>query len=320
MYGRKIKLQTILCVLLSAVFACALGWMLYTEYRQEAAFSAASQALKEEASSYVTQRQALLSELDELESSAACFSDEARFMVGFLVSDVSDLSYIREKAETHDFSPVLVLDCTMAEADLKQLLAAAEDQWEVMLYASPFSAETNGAVLTTLSCLDSIGKEQTGVFFLRDEDNNDDNVQLLLEDGFLGYTSYSDVPTAGQTDDGTVYFDYSFLSVSGTTVESRLAALYQSRAFMLIVFDMASIDAGTLTEDYVTSLFATLQTYTQQEDCSFSTVAAAVAELSTANAAQAEAQAEYQEQAAELQAQLARLDEGIDEIFSRLQD
>ncbi|MCD7844198.1 MAG: hypothetical protein LUG17_06220, partial [Clostridiales bacterium] len=208
MYGRKIKLQTILCVLLSAVFACALGWMLYTEYRQEAAFSAASQALKEEAAPYVTQRQALLSELDELESSAACFSDEARFMVGFLVSDVSDLSYIREKAETYGFSPVLVLDCAMVETDLKQLLDAAEDQWEVMLYISPFSAETNDDVLAALSCLDSIGKDHTGVFFLRYEDNSDANVQLLLEDGFLGYTSYSDTPTAGQTDDVTVYFDY----------------------------------------------------------------------------------------------------------------
>lgn len=127
---------------------------------------------------YEQELKELEEELAALEAAAACTSEVASIMAGFTCSDAAGLAYIADKAETWQFSPVLVLDCTMEQADIKQLLSAVDDTWEIMLYAPAFSEETNEAVLSALSCLKADGRQHMGVFLLRDDYSNESNVQL----------------------------------------------------------------------------------------------------------------------------------------------
>jgi len=315
----KIKIRNIVCIIVSILLACVVAFVAYRNNQKEKAQTDAIEALQEEAKPYEDELQALRSELDDLENSVAYVADEAGIMVGFVLSDVSDLSYIEDKAETYHFTPVLVFDCTMELSEIADFTEAADENWEIMLYASTFSEERNDDVLSVLSYLETVGREQTGVFFLRTDYSSDENIQLLADDGFIGYTSYhSDTPLAGQTEDGLIYFDYSYLMASGSSVTSRLASLYSRKSTMIVTFDMASIDSGALSEEYVVSLMDTLQNYSESGDCSFITTADAVQELSGVNAIESDNQAYYEERAAEIQEQIDDLEKTIAEIYRNL--
>lgn len=315
----RARIRNIICAILCIVLAGALILLIYTENQKEKAQSAAIQAIQEEAAPYEKELQTLKNELSNLKDEASYSSESAEIMVGFVVSDASDLDYIAEKASTYDFSPVLIIDCTMEMDSIEEIIEAADDSWGIMLYASTFSDEVNEDVLSVMSYLEEEGKEHTGVFFLRSDYATESNVQMLKDDGFVGYTSYhSDSPTAGQTEDGTVYFDYSYLSTSGTSVTSRLSAMYNNKASMVFAFDMGSINEGSLTEEYVTGLFDTLHSYAEKENCSFSTVADVVEELLEVNSIEADNQTEYERQAAEIQTQIDELEDTINEIYDKL--
>ncbi|MCD8353599.1 MAG: CDP-glycerol glycerophosphotransferase family protein [Clostridiales bacterium] len=316
---KRTLIRNIICAILCILLACGLGYLLYTNHQEQQAETAAIEAAVEEAKPYEQEMEELEAELEALENAVSYTSDAGDLMVGFLCSDTADLNYIAEKAETYQFPPVLVLDCTMEQTELEQLLGAVEDEWEIVLYAPAFSEDVNDAVMSVFSYLRSIERKQTGVFLLRSDYSSESNIQLLLEDGFVGYTSYhSKAPEAGQTADGAVYFDYSYLSSSGTTVEDRLAALYNNKSAMLVVFETDSIGSDALPETYVTSLLDTMQAYTEQDDCAFSTVEKVVEELSGINALESDNQAAYEEQAAVLQQKIEQLEETIDEIYASL--
>ncbi|MCC8151506.1 MAG: hypothetical protein LIO96_08655 [Lachnospiraceae bacterium] len=307
-------------IVLAVVVVGAIAFMFYSDKTKKSEQTAAMQALQEEAKPYEEERESLETELADLEDGVFYASEEAKTMVGFAVSEVSDLTYMEELAETYDFPPVLVLDCVMDLEDAEELIDAADADWEIMLYVSDFSEETNDSVLSVMDYMETAARGYTGVFFLRNDFSTDENIRLLKEDGFTGYTVYnSDSPDAGQMDDGTVYFDYSYLSTSGTSVGSRISAMYRNKAAMIYVLDMESINAGTLSKDYVTDLMDKLQEYAEYDDCSFSTVADVVAELSQINAIEEKNQTDYEERAAEMEERIDELSDMIHEIYSRME-
>ncbi|MCD8380483.1 MAG: hypothetical protein LUC95_09270 [Lachnospiraceae bacterium] len=313
--------RNVICILLSVLLAAGLGFLYYRDRQQENVQTDTIEALQAEAAPYENELNELRSQLSGLESSFTYTREKASVMVGFAVTDAAELSYIEEKAAQYGFSPVLVLDCTMELTDVEAIVEAADEDWEIMLYAANFSEEANDDVLAVLSYLEDAGRKDTGMFLLRGGYDGAANIELLAQDGFVGYTSYhEETPQAGQTEEGYVYFDYSYLSAEGTGVTGRLAALLSRKAAMIVVFDMASVDAGALPETYVDSLLKLLQEYDEREDCAFSTVADVVEELSGINALLAASEAEYEAQAAALSEQIAELEETVAGIYARLTD
>lgn len=321
MYNRGARIRNIICVVFSVLLAGALAYMLYTDNQQEKAQSEAIQALQAEARPYEKELRELESELDDLEN-VTYSSEGAEIMVGFIISDVSDVSYIEDKAEAYDFEPVLILDCALELTDIKSFIDAADDDWEVMLYSSEFSSSTNDSVLTVTDYLDSIEREHTGVFLIRNSSMNSITLQLIKDDGFIGYTTYHEsAPQAGQTSDGYVYFDYVRIvsDDSFDSMSSYLSWLYTNKTSMLLAFDMEGINSGDAAEENVTELLDTAQGYTENDDCSFSTVADVVTELQQINQTEEELRAANEERMAEIQERIDELEEIIHEIYSKIE-
>lgn len=320
MYGRGRLIRNILFAVISVILAGGLAFMIYSDEQEQKERAAAILELQAEARPYEVELNNLQSELSSLEKNTSYTSDRAEIMVGFIASEVLDIEYIRDKAQVYGFPPVLVVDCTMDISDIEEIIEAADENWEIMLYASPFSDDSNENVLAVLSYLEAVGRGDTGVFFLRNSDNSSQNVQMLVDDGFFGYTNYhSESPTAGQTEDGYVYFDYSLIQSTGTVVEDRLSVLCGNKSSMIVIFDMESIDSGAITETYVTEFMEELQNYTIDDACSFATVEEVVQELSEINMTEAQQQADYEEQAEEIQERIDELKEIISDIYSRIE-
>ncbi len=268
--------------------------MFYINNKQEKAQSVAIKAVLEEVQPYEDELQDLKNELSHMKYNGSYSSDEAEIMVGFVASGASDVNYINGKAEAYGFSPVLIIDCTMETDVIEDIIEAADESWEIMLYAPTFSEEVNENVLSVMSYLEEEGKEHTGVFFLRGNNSTDVNLQLLKDDGFIGYTRFSNTAEEGQNKDGTIYFDYTYMGDSDasvadriTVMEGKVVTMYNNYTSMLIAFDMSSINTGEHEESCVIEALDMLQRYTEKDDCLFSTVADVTNELSEINAIEA---------------------------------
>ncbi|MCD8238764.1 MAG: hypothetical protein LUC92_05455 [Clostridiales bacterium] len=304
----------VLCVLLAILLVC----MIITDKRSEKAQSETIEEFSAKSETYEDEQQELKRKLTDLRNSVNYTAETAKIMTGFVVSETSDISYIKEKAAAYGFTPVVVIDCTKETDFIKQITEELDRSWEIMLYAPTFSAEINEKVLSVISYLHSVSREHCGIFLLREGYNTSANIELLLNEGFIGYTVYNDLPKSGQANDDSVYFDYSFLTSSGTVISNRLPSLYNDKASMIVAFDMASINSGVLTDNYVVSLLDNIQSHVENGDCSFAAAAAVVSELSKINMTEAERQAEYEKEIRELQERIDELDDIIHDIYTEL--
>ncbi|MCD8090104.1 MAG: hypothetical protein LUD81_05685 [Clostridiales bacterium] len=318
-FGDDIKIWHIVCAVVCVLLAGILVFMIYKDNREQSEKTEAMEELQAEAKSYEEKCRELKDEISFLENNVYYSSEYAEIIVGFIVSDVSDTDYIEKKAAAYNFKPVFIIDCTKDISDIKKIIDKIGDKGEIMLYASYFSESVKNTIISVNSYLKSAGQEHTGVFFLRNSDLNDSNVEFLLSEGFVGFTIYNDSPKAGQLENDAVYFDYSYLSSSGTAVLSRIGNLYQNKASMILGFDMESINSGMITEIYMEDLFDGILTYTDYYDCYFSTTANVVAELSQINKTEAERRIEYEKQAAEIQKEIDGLEKTIHDIYKKIE-
>ncbi len=303
-------------MVLTIGLAAVCFWLYCYDYVQQEQQRAALERAIQKARPYEKELRELKKSLSEQENNIEYVSDQASIMVGFLVSDEGDIPYIEEKAEEYGFRPVIVVDCT---SDMENILACVEvldPEWEVMLYAPEFSSEIHEDVVSVKKTLQSFGRKDTGLFFLRNGYDTEPNLQLIAQSGFVGYTLYHDSPISGQTEDGYVYFDYSYIRTDNTAISDRLSQCYSAKTSFLLTLDMKSIHSEALPEKTVTEILDQTQALSMQEDCSFATVDEVVSELSKINRKKAKKQKEYEEQIFAAEERMEELERMIDEIYS----
>ena len=314
--SRKGKILCILASVLLAVFL--LGAFLQERDRQRAQAEAVA-AVIAEAAVYEAELAEIEDALAEMAAAIPYTLETTQILIAFELSDPADLTYFQSQAEKYGFSPILVLDCTETLPTLLSCLdAAGETGWEIMLFADSFSETVNENVLSVREALTSRGMADTGVFLLRMDSASEQNIQTLIDDGFLGYTIYSENPTAGYTGEGIFYFDYSYMRTPNETINSRLSLAYANKCPMLVLFEMESVGNGALPESYVVSVLELAATFAGYADAEFSTVAQVLSSLETMRQIEAQRQSAYDAYAALQQSRIDALTARIAEIQSKL--
>ncbi len=306
--------------IISIILTVGMVIMLFSIYRheqqEEAQQKARSEAVAEKVRPYEEEQSELRIELSGLKKAVEYTPDKGEVMVGFLVSEVSDMEYIRNKANTYNFSPIIVIDCTADEENIKSLAHASDTAWEIMLYAPQFSDEIGEKVISVKNLLETLGKKYADVFFLKKNYQTEENIDFLVQNGFVGYTVYHDTPASGQMEGGVVYFDYSHIRSGGTAVLERLASAARIKASILLVFDMENIGTGALSDEYICEILDKSKELSIDDGYSYGTVADVTAELSKINQINMKLQEEYEEKAAVIQARIDELKVIIRNIYS----
>lgn len=266
---------------------------------------------------YEKELRKLEDELSELKKTYTYSPDNATIMIGFLVSDTTDIEYIRNKSVSYGFSPIILIDCTNSIENITKCVTAADKEWEIMLYTPQFSSEICDTVVSVKNHLKSLNKKDTGVFFLRKDYYTQQNIDLLSQSGFIGYTIYHDSPTSGQAENGAVYFDYSYIRSSGTAITKRLSDTVNKKASTLVVFDMDSIRTNGLSDKTVCDIINYTKELTEDSSCSYATASETVTELSKINQITKELQYEYEKDTAQLQERINELKNNITNIYSK---
>lgn len=313
---KRRMIGNILFGLLMLSMILALGFIRYTDQQERKEQSEIIEALNAKARPYQAEKIQLQLELDGLQRDTAYQSKTARYMVGFLASSADDFSYIREQAQFYGFSPIIIFDCDEDTADLQEQLTMTEDTWEIMLGTSSFGSDVSERIQAFKAWLDEEGRKDTGVFFIRRDDLSAANIQLLLDNGLIGYTEYHDSPSAGQKLNGAVCFDYSYIWTNEVSVDSRLSGVYANRSAMLYVFDMEKMRSGEVTETAVATILRKVQRYAAMEHGTFATVGSVVAELLNINCFVEEKQAAKEERMSEIQGRMDELDKIIHDIYA----
>lgn len=308
------KTGNAICVVLIVILAVIIGVLVYLSRKEEMQETERLQRIADEVQPREAKLRDLEEELGEMERQVSYASDTARIMVGFVVSERDDMDDIRVLATEYGFSPVLVLNCALdAGAVADRIALAAGTDWEIMLTASPFSGK---AIDAARSGLQDAGLQDSGVFLLRNDDYSVNHTKMLLEKGFIGYTRYHEsVPTDGCTDDPMAYFDYSYIQTAETTVGNRLAALYDSKASLILVFDMDAVNRGALPEEEIANILDLTRNYVDQDDCIYASVGEVVAGLLEAGTIEAERSDEYGQYAAGQQERVKELRKDIEEVY-----
>ena len=309
--------------ILSVILAVALGIMMWRGHQEELATKADLEQKNAEAQVYLDEIEALESELSALQEGESESETETeadteqteygRAMVGFRISAVEDAELITTLAEEYGFTPVIVLDCTDDIEDIKGYIdATAASEWEYMLTGTPFTDAMNENILLTLDYLEESSLEDCGFFLLRTSDNASSKRLLLQEDGFEGYTLYSDTPMDGVSDEtGMLYFSYAYVQTFGTSLDAQIDYLAQSGSAMITVFDMGSVNEGTMTEAEVRSGLDSIYSRVESERL----VVTTVRETADAIAASAQTESTESEDSTEDEAYAQELQERIDQLW-----
>ncbi|MCD7771298.1 MAG: hypothetical protein LUH23_04355 [Oscillospiraceae bacterium] len=309
--------RNLILAVLSLIVLAVLGIMMYSYSANTSEQKARLEAAVAEAEAYENEvnelRRSISSAQAELLSDA---SGIAQFVVGFVISSEDDIAYAEEKADEYGFEPVLLLNCNYELGELESLsVLASGTGHEIMLTASVFTSDTNETVTSLLSYMRRNSIECSDIFLLRSDYYSDSSVEMLISDGFSGYTVYNTTPTSGITDDGYITFDYSFLTVDSSSY-TRFSSSYSNLSAMIVAVDMDSMRSGTLTESFVTSLLSTLSSYAGNEDCEFATVSEVTETLLAEDEEYREKLAEYEAYVSECKQRIEELEELIAEIYS----
>ncbi len=315
--------------ILSVILLVVLGVMIWRGHQEELATQEALEQKNAEAQVYLDEIEQLESELNALQDSADETEVEteteeaeyARAMVGFCMSTAEDVEFISSLAEEYGFTPVVVLNCKDDIEDVKSYIDATADRdWEYMLTGTPFTDEMNENILLTLDYLEESGLEDSGFFLLRTSDNGSSKRLMLKEDGFEGYTLYSDTPISGVSDEtGMLYFSYAYVQTFGTSLDAQIEYLTQSCSAMITVFDMGNVNSGKLTETEVRSGLDSIYSRVEAERLVVTTVReTADAIAASAASAQAESEASTEDEAyeQELQERIDRLWEQFRAVYA----
>ncbi len=313
MRGKKIIIIGILILIVAIIGTCFYGHQKYLDTQKQ---RAAWQEYMDKSRPYRDEVSRLQRELMSLNQPIANEKQKMNIMIGFAASEVSDISYIQEKAAQYLFEPILVLDVTMDIAQITELLQKADPQWEIMLYPPDLSEEACEKLEMVKSHLESMQRQDCGIVFYRAETISQKNMNLLKEQNFIGYTLFHDSPLAGQNENGLIYFDYSRLSGGNTSLEIRLSSCYTKKSSMIYVFDMPSIQLGNLAEKHVNAYLDIISEYSMKENSRFVSVAEVIREILENEQKKTESEAILEEEKIILQNKIDELQETIRQIYT----
>ncbi len=317
---REEKIKRI-CILLCILLVGILAVTVFIVQKNDAEKQSHLQEIAAQVQPYRQELAQLTKELNSLKFDSRYTSQYARLMIGFRSTGVSDLAYIREKALVYQFTPVLILDCSVSMPEIGEVVMAADPDWEIILYIPDYMDGMIGHIQDVRDYLNTVGRPDSDILFLRENHSAQTLDQILTQNNFQGSVTYHNTPISGQNKNGTVYFDYSyfkkdvFVKQTIGALQERLNLWYTARSSMLCVFDMSILNDEDVTEEQIDRVLNSIRQYTAYDYGRFSTVNEVVTELSQINRIEAELTAEANRKASQLQARIDALNAIIDSYY-----
>ncbi|MDO4341056.1 MAG: hypothetical protein Q4C91_23770 [Eubacteriales bacterium] len=272
--------------------------------------------LQDEVAIYEAELNEIRSNLAERRVEIGESSDCGKVLVGYCVTSKVELALVNEHEEKYGFVPVIVLDCTMDEALLTELLAGMQGKdYEVMLTGTPYSAEVLNTADSVRELLPEYGFDDDVSFLLRGADDVIENLDELYEHGYSGLVRYDDSAKNGLTDKGVPFIAYNFIS-NNDQLSGGLDLVIQNKSAIIMVFDFNSMEDGKLSEADMTTALDDIQKQVSDETLVYSSAKEVLEQIRAGDDLEKVKKQEYEEYAAAQQERIDELEEKIHNIYS----
>lgn len=307
------RIEIVVAVVLAAVLIVLFGF----SYRQEQLRKEHLAALQKEAEPLEEELDFIEEDLKEREKEINDKMETSSIIPGFLPTSEQDIPVIEELVQGDDYTPVLILDCSMEMEEQKRILEKIKNKkYDIVLTGMEMNEKVWEQVGTIRDLLPAYGYDQNVNFLLRKSYDTPENLLKLQSLGFQSFSRYSDSIQNGVTDAGIPYLAYRFVRLYESGVGS-INELVKAKAYMVLVFDFETIGKGTMTKKDVSNLLAYIQKLTEEDKLWYCDIREASEEQKKGEESSTARKNEYEAYEAAQQERIEELEEEIREIYSR---
>ena len=276
------------------------------------------QSLRDEAAPYEAELNKLSKSRDEQERLVLEPEGPGCAVIGYQLSSEEDLELIEKHAERFGFTPVLVLD--IQDRNISSLMTAiygssSAMKYEIVLTCGEMDDSIPDLIQTAKETLERYRYKDAGAFLLRDSLDSPENRKVLLDAGITRLFLYSNTLNS-TAEPEFVSMNYSYISKSGYTPDSRLAELADSEQALIFVVSLDRLADKTISESLITGALQGILNQVNAGTVEFSTVEKAAEAVQTRVEREQARQKAYDDETAATQARIAELRETIDGIYS----
>ena len=229
------------------VLSVSLALLFYTDYQERQRQSAKSYELQKMVAPYENEIQDIQSELNKRSKSNNLRSTVAGVIPCFAISSVEDMELLKDITSGYDFTPSVVLDCTMSDNELSNIVDKAQKKgYSIVLTGTPFDNDVLKRAVSIKAGQSESGSIQSHMFLLRHSDDTKDNRVMLAKNGFATLFLYSESLDSGGKDDIN-YLPYGYIhsSESAVNITNSVKSVHTG---MLIVLEISDLNDNTMTE------------------------------------------------------------------------
>lgn len=299
------------------LLAVLLGGLLLWNKQNENRRAEHMEQLQAEARPYYQEMTAIRLELQRREKEIKIAHDVSGVLIGFVPASADDLEAVKAFTDGYGFTPLIIIDCAMEEADLQDIVRKSiEAGWDLM----PAGITFDQAVLERADSIRTLLPEYSygtaPAFLLRRAYDTAENRETLRQHGYQRLVRYSDSLSAAVDEFGAPYIAYGF--VRSPNVSSDLVSrLVAAHTLMTLVFDFADLAQGTTDETIVTDYLKAVDSRVSSGELVYTDLAEAFDAVVEGESLARKRQEEFEQYKAEQQQRMDELEEIISEIYSR---
>lgn len=308
----KKSLGIALIVFLVALMAV----MMITDKQEQDRRETHIQELQKEARPYEFELNQIRSELQNREKEIKSTPDISSVIIGFVPTCADDIAVVKELTEDYDFTPIIILDCSMDESVLHKIInKSVAENYEMIAAGMTFDTNVLKRADTIKTLLTKYGDKQESAFFLRSICDTVGNREDLKQHGYKNLVRYSESLISEVDNSGVPCICYAFIkpSVVNSDLVSQVAA---ACSYTVLTFDFSDIHSGDIGKTDITELLTIIENQVSAGKLLYKNLTEAFNDVVELESLSQQHKEEYEQYKTEKQKRIDGLEEIIDEIYS----
>ena len=304
-------------IILTIFLMILLGVMLFLNEQQENRQAIHMKRLRKEAQPYEQEITAIRSELERLENGIKRVPEVSGGIIGFVPTSVDDIFTIKALTVGYEFTPLIILDCSMDETILRDIAnQAVGGNCDLILAGMDLDEEVLKKADSIRAILPEYGYEKEVSFFLRYTCDTAENRKLLREHGYWNLVRYDMFLNFGIDDFDVPYISYGFLESTNPNY-SYVSQIIDSHTYSVMTFDFSDINSGINGESVVREFLKIVNDQVSKGELLYMNISEVFHAVVKGEKSYQEQREEFEQYKIEKQKRIEELEEIVSEIYSQ---
>lgn len=223
---------------------------------------------------------------------------------------------VKELTEDYDFTPVIILDCSMDESVLRKIInKSVAEKYEIIAVGMTFDTNVLKRADTIKTLLTKYGDKQESAFFLRSICDTVENRDALKQHGYKNFVRYSESLTSEVDDSGVPCICYAFIKPS-VVYSSLVSQISTICSYTVLTIDFSDIHSDDISKTDITELLTIIENQVSAEKLRYKNLTESFSDVVESEKLAQKRKEEYEQYKAEKQKRIDELEKIIDEIYS----